>query len=571
MPEYSEQELLRRNALQELRKIGVEPYPAELFEVNATTKEIHEKFPNNNSLFQEVSIAGRIMQRRIMGAAAFTEIQDATGRIQLYLKRDDICPDEDKTMYNTVFKKLMDIGDIIGVKGYVFTTQMGETTIHVKEFKLLSKSLKVLPNVKEKEDKVWDAFTDPEQRYRQRYLDLIVNPKVKDTFLKRTQIMNTMREYLNAKGYLEVETPILQPLYGGAAARPFKTHHNTLDMTLYLRIANELYLKRLIVGGYDGVYEFSKDFRNEGMDRFHNPEFTQIELYVAYKDYDWMMKLVEEMVEKIAINLHGTTKVKVGEHEIDFKSPWKRITMYDAIKEYTTIDISKMNEAQLVDVAKQVGVEVDASMGRGKLIDEIFGETVEPNLIQPTFITDYPVEMSPLAKKHRSKPELVERFEAIANGKELCNAFSELNDPIDQRKRFEEQLELGKRGDEESMVLDEDFLRALEFGMPPTAGLGIGIDRLAMMMTNSPSIQDVIFFPQMRPEKKAEVASDSDFMALGIPEGWIPAIRKAGFKTIEELKAANPNKLFNDLGGLRKKLKLDVSMPTIDDVKGWIG
>ena len=571
MPEYSEQELLRRNALQELRKIGVEPYPAELFEVNATTKEIHEKFPNNNSLFQEVSIAGRIMQRRIMGAAAFTEIQDATGRIQLYLKRDDICPDEDKTMYNTVFKKLMDIGDIIGVKGYVFTTQMGETTIHVKEFKLLSKSLKVLPNVKEKEDKVWDAFTDPEQRYRQRYLDLIVNPKVKDTFLKRTQIMNTMREYLNAKGYLEVETPILQPLYGGAAARPFKTHHNTLDMTLYLRIANELYLKRLIVGGYDGVYEFSKDFRNEGMDRFHNPEFTQIELYVAYKDYDWMMKLVEEMVEKIAINLHGTTKVKVGEHEIDFKSPWKRITMYDAIKEYTTIDISKMNEAQLVDVAKQVGVEVDASMGRGKLIDEIFGETVEPNLIQPTFITDYPVEMSPLAKKHRSKPGLVERFEAIANGKELCNAFSELNDPIDQRKRFEEQLELGKRGDEESMVLDEDFLRALEFGMPPTAGLGIGIDRLAMMMTNSPSIQDVIFFPQMRPEKKAEVASDSDFMALGIPEGWIPAIRKAGFKTVEELKAANPNKLFNDLGGLRKKLKLDVSMPTIDDVKGWIG
>ncbi|MCB0821447.1 MAG: lysine--tRNA ligase [Bacteroidales bacterium] len=571
MPEYSEQELLRRNALQELRKIGVEPYPAELFEVNATTKEIHEKFPNDNSLFQEVNIAGRIMQRRIMGAAAFTEIQDATGRIQLYLKRDDICPDEDKTMYNTVFKKLMDIGDIIGVKGYVFTTQMGETTIHVKEFKLLSKSLKVLPNVKEKEDKVWDAFTDPEQRYRQRYLDLIVNPKVKDTFLKRTQIMNTMREYLNAKGYLEVETPILQPLYGGAAARPFKTHHNTLDMTLYLRIANELYLKRLIVGGYDGVYEFSKDFRNEGMDRFHNPEFTQIELYVAYKDYDWMMKLVEEMVEKIAINLHGTTKVKVGEHEIDFKSPWKRITMYDAIKEYTTIDISEMNEAQLVDVAKQVGVEVDASMGRGKLIDEIFGETVEPNLIQPTFITDYPVEMSPLAKKHRSKPGLVERFEAIANGKELCNAFSELNDPIDQRKRFEEQLELGKRGDEESMVLDEDFLRALEFGMPPTAGLGIGIDRLAMMMTNSPSIQDVIFFPQMRPEKKAEVASDSDFMALGIPEGWIPAIRKAGFKTVEELKAANPNKLFNDLGGLRKKLKLDVSMPTIDDVKGWIG
>lgn len=570
MPEYSEQELLRRNALQELRKLGIDPYPAELFEINASAKEIHEKFPADNTLFQQVSIAGRIMQRRIMGAAAFTEIQDASGKIQLYFKRDEICEGDDKTMYNTVFKRLLDIGDIIGIKGFVFITKMGEITIHVKEFKLLSKSLKVLPNVKEKDDKIWDAFTDPEQRYRQRYLDLIVNPGVKDTFLKRTKIMNTMRDYLNAKGYLEVETPVLQPLYGGAAARPFKTHHNSLDMTLYLRIANELYLKRLIVGGYDGVYEFSKDFRNEGMDRFHNPEFTQIELYVAYKDYDWMMKLVEEMVEKIAINLHGTTKVKVGEHEIDFKSPWKRITMYDAIKEYTTIDISEMDETQLTEVARQIGVEVDASMGRGKLIDEIFGETVEPNLIQPTFITDYPVEMSPLAKKHRDKPGLVERFEAIANGKELCNAFSELNDPIDQRKRFEEQLELGKRGDDESMVLDEDFLRALEYGMPPTAGLGIGIDRLSMMMTNSPSIQDVIFFPQMRPEKKATEASDADFMEIGVPEAWIPAIRKAGFKTIEELKAANPNKLFNDLNGLRKKLKMDVQALQLEAVKTWL-
>ena len=570
MPEYNEQELLRRNALQELRKLGIDPYPAELFEINASAKEIHEKFPADNTLFQQVSIAGRIMQRRIMGAAAFTEIQDASGKIQLYFKRDEICEGDDKTMYNTVFKRLLDIGDIIGIKGFVFITKMGEITIHVKEFKLLSKSLKVLPNVKEKDDKIWDAFTDPEQRYRQRYLDLIVNPGVKDTFLKRTKIMNTMRDYLNAKGYLEVETPVLQPLYGGAAARPFKTHHNSLDMTLYLRIANELYLKRLIVGGYDGVYEFSKDFRNEGMDRFHNPEFTQIELYVAYKDYDWMMKLVEEMVEKIAINLHGTTKVNVGEHEIDFKSPWKRITMYDAIKEYTTIDISEMDETQLTEVARQVGVEVDASMGRGKLIDEIFGETVEPNLIQPTFITDYPVEMSPLAKKHRDKPGLVERFEAIANGKELCNAFSELNDPIDQRKRFEEQLELGKRGDDESMVLDEDFLRALEYGMPPTAGLGIGIDRLAMMMTNSPSIQDVIFFPQMRPEKKATEASDADFMEIGVPEAWIPAIRKAGFKTIEELKAANPNKLFNDLNGLRKKLKMDVQALQLEAVKTWL-
>ncbi len=570
MSELSEQEILRRNALQELRNLGVEPYPAELFEVNTTAKEIHEKYPDNQDQFQDISIAGRIMQRRIMGAAAFTEIQDATGKIQLYFKRDDICPGEDKTMYNTVFKKLLDIGDIIGVKGFVFITKMGEVTIHVREFKLLSKSLKVLPNVKEKEDRVWDAFTDPEQRYRQRYLDLIVNPKVKDTFVKRAQIMNTMRDYLNQKGYLEVETPILQPLYGGAAARPFKTHHNSLDMTLYLRIANELYLKRLIVGGYDGVYEFSKDFRNEGMDRFHNPEFTQIELYVAYKDYNWMMDLVEEMIEKIAVRLHGTTRIKVGKHEIDFKRPWKRISMYEAIKEYTTIDISEMEEAQLVEVAKQVGVEVDESMGKGKLIDEIFGETVEPNLVQPTFITDYPVEMSPLAKKHRSKPGLVERFEAIVNGKEICNAFSELNDPIDQRKRFEEQLELGKRGDEESMVLDEDFLRALEFGMPPTAGLGIGIDRLAMIMTNQPSIQDVLFFPQMRPEKKATVATDDDFKKLGIPEPWIPLIRKAGFKSVEELKAANPNKLFNDLGGLRKKMKLDLPMPGIEDVKAWV-
>jgi lysyl-tRNA synthetase class 2 len=464
---------------------------------------------------------------------------------------------------------LLDIGDIIGVKGFVFTTKMGETTIHVKEFKLLSKSLKVLPVVKEKEDKVWDAFTDPEQRYRQRYLDLIVNPHVKDVFIQRTELMNSMRSFLNEKGYLEVETPILQPLYGGAAARPFKTFHNTLDMTLYLRIANELYLKRLIVGGYDGVYEFSKDFRNEGMDRFHNPEFTQMELYVAYKDYDWMMDIVEEMVEKIAMDMHGTTKVKVGENEIDFKRPWKRISMYDAIKEYTTIDISEMNEEEIVKVAERVGVEVDASMGKGKLIDEIFGETVEPNLIQPTFITDYPVEMSPLAKKHRSKEGLVERFEAICNGKEICNAFSELNDPIDQRKRFEEQLELAKRGDKESMVLDEDFLRALEYGMPPTAGLGIGIDRLAMIMADQPSIQDVIFFPQMRPEKKVIATTDEEFIKFGIPAEWIPVIRKAGFSMLDDLKKANPNKLFNDLGGLKKKMKLEIPALKIEEVRAW--
>jgi lysyl-tRNA synthetase class 2 len=568
--EYSEQELLRRQSLSELLNIGIDPYPAELYNINANTQEIHEKFPDDPALYQEVSLAGRIMQRRIMGAAAFAELQDSTGKIQLYFKRDDICPGEDKTLYNTVFKKLLDIGDIIGVKGFVFTTQMGEITIHVREFKVLGKSLKVLPNVKEKDDKVWDAFTDPEQRYRQRYLDLIVNPKIKNVFVLRTKLMNSMRAFLNEKGYLEVETPVLQPLYGGAAARPFKTHHNTLDMTLYLRIANELYLKRLIVGGFDGVYEFSKDFRNEGMDRFHNPEFTQMELYVAYKDYEWMMDLVEEMVEKIVLDLHGRTDVQVGNHIIDFKRPWKRYTMYEAIKLFTSIDISSMDENELSAAAKKLGIEVSAAMGKGKLIDEIFGETVEPNLIQPTFITNYPVEMSPLAKKHRSEKGLVERFEAICNGKEICNAFSELNDPIDQRRRFEEQLELGKRGDQESMVLDEDFLRALEYGMPPTAGLGIGIDRLTMIMANQASIQDVIFFPQMRPEKKTAQPSDDEFIEMGIPGVWIPAIRKAGFNNAIELKQANPNKLINDLSGLRKKMKLDVPALKVEDIQKWL-
>lgn len=497
----SEQEILRRESLQQLYELGINPYPSETFEVNVNTEEIHEKFPADQSLYQNISIAGRIMTRRIMGAASFAELQDAAGRIQLYIKRDDICPDEDKTLYNTVFKKLLDIGDIIGVKGFVFITKMGEITIHVKELKLLSKSLHPLPIVKEKEDQVFDAFTDPEQRYRQRYVDLIVNPEVKATFIKRAKLVNSMRNFLNAKGYLEVETPILQPLYGGAAARPFKTHHNTLDMTLYLRIANELYLKRLIVGGFDGVYEFAKDFRNEGMSRFHNPEFTQMELYVAYKDYEWMMNLVEEMIEQIAIDLHGSTQVTVGDHTIDFKRPWKRFTMYEVIRHFTGVDISQMDEAELRKVAATLKVALTPVMARGKIIDQIFGELCEPNLIQPTFIMNYPIEMSPLAKKHSGEPGLVERFEAIVNGKELCNAFSELNDPIDQRERFEAQLELGRRGDDESMVLDEDFLSSLEYGMPPTAGLGIGIDRLTMIMTNSPSIQDVIFFPQMRPEK----------------------------------------------------------------------
>ena len=531
--QLSEQELVRRNAKEQMEQLGINPYPSELFPVTHYAKQIKQEFDESKAdEFKEVTLAGRIMSRRIMGSASFAELQDSTGRIQFYVRRDDICPDEDKNLYNTVFKKLIDIGDIVGIKGFVFKTQVGETSVHVTELTVLTKSLKPLPLPKtDAEGNVHDAFTDPELRYRQRYVDLIVNPKIRETFKKRTQLVNTMRTYLNDKGYLEVETPILQPLYGGAAARPFKTHHNTLDMTLYLRIANELYLKRLIVGGYDGVYEFSKDFRNEGMSRFHNPEFTQVELYVAYKDYNWMMELVEEMIEKVAIDLHGTTKVPVGDKEIDFKRPWKRFTMFEAIEHFTGIDISEMDEAQLKETARKLNVPVDDTMGKGKLIDEIFGEKCEGNLIQPTFITDYPVEMSPLAKRHRTKEGLVERFEAIANGKEICNAFSELNDPIDQRRRFEEQLELGKRGDAEAMTLDEDFLRAIEYGMPPTAGLGIGIDRLAMIMTNSKSIQDVLFFPQMKPEKKSVVLSEDEEMVLGL-------LKKEGKMDLETLKSA---------------------------------
>lgn len=499
--QLSEQEIIRREKLNQLIALGINPYPAELYPVNATAKEILENYDPEKNNYQDVCVAGRVMSVRNMGKASFAVIQDHTGKIQTYIRIDDICPTEDKTLYKEVFLKLTDIGDFIGIKGFVFKTKTGETTIHAKEFTFLSKSLRVLPIVKEKEGEVYDAFTDPELRYRMRYVDLIVNPHVREIFIKRTKLVNTMREYLNAKGYLEVETPILQPIYGGASARPFKTHHNTLDMTLYLRIANELYLKRLIVGGFEGVYEFSKDFRNEGMSRFHNPEFTQIELYVAYKDYYWMMDLVEEMIEKVAIATNGSTQVKVGENIIDFKRPWKRFTMFEAIQHFTGVDISNMNEEELRKTAKSLNVPVDETMGKGKIIDEIFGEHCEKKLIQPTFIMDYPIEMSPLAKKHRSKPGLVERFEAICNGKEICNSFSELNDPIDQRARFMEQLELGRRGDDEAMVLDEDFLRALEFGMPPTAGLGIGIDRLTMIMTNSPSIQEVLLFPQMRPEQ----------------------------------------------------------------------
>ncbi len=567
--ELSEQELQRRGAAEELRKLGINPYPAPMYDVNVTTTEIKDNFDKDESKFQDVRIAGRIMSRRIMGAASFCEIQDEKGKIQLYVNRDEICPEEDKTMYNTVFKKLLDIGDIIGVHGFVFRTKMGEISIHVKELTVLCKSVRPLPIVKEKDGVVYDAFTDAEQRYRQRYVDLIVNPQVRDTFVKRTLIVDTMRNYLNEKGYLEVETPILQPVYGGAAARPFKTHHNTLDMDLYLRIADELYLKKLIVGGYSGVYEFSKDFRNEGMDRFHNPEFTQMELYVAYKDYFWMMNTVEEMVERIALALHGTTKVKVGENEIDFKRPWKRYTMYEAIEHFTGIDISNMDEAELRKTAEKLNVPIDETMGKGKLIDEIFGETCEGKLIQPTFIYDYPIEMSPLAKKHRSKEGLVERFEAVCNCKEICNAYTELNDPIDQRHRFEEQLELGKRGDPESMVLDEDFLRAIEYGMPPTSGLGIGIDRLAMMMTNSNSIQDVLFFPQMKPEVQAAVSTDDEFISKGIPQIWIDLMHKAGIGSMENLKNSNINKLFNDLNGLRKKNKLDIPALKLEELKAW--
>lgn len=574
--QLSEQEIVRRQSLAELIKLGVDPYPAELFDVNASAQEILENYERHKSDYRQISIAGRIMSRRVMGNASFAELQDETGRIQVYFRRDDLCPGEDKTLYNVIFKKLTDIGDIIGVKGYGFTTQTGEISIHVTEFKILSKSLKPLPIVKEtvdEEGKVHkhDAFTDPEQRYRMRYVDLIVNPEVRETFVKRSKLVNSMRSYLNDKNYLEVETPILQPLYGGAAARPFKTHHNTLDMTLYLRIANELYLKRLIVGGYPGVYEFSKDFRNEGMSRFHNPEFTQIELYVAYKDYNWMMDLVEEMIEKAALDLHGKTEVTVGDKVIDFKRPWKRFTMFEAIQHFTGVDISSMDEAALIETCKKLHVPFDSTMGKGKLIDQIFGEKCEGQLIQPTFITDYPVEMSPLAKKHRSKPGLVERFEAICNGKEICNAFSELNDPIDQRARFEEQVALGKRGDEEAMTLDEDFLRALEYGMPPTAGLGIGIDRLSMIMTNSPSIQDVLFFPQMKPEKQAPVFDEAAMEAVGIRKDLIQVVQKLNIQSLEQLKSLKASKLFNDVCGMRKKMKLeDVQNPTMEEVESWL-
>lgn len=573
MQELSEQERNRREALKELRNLGIEPYPAAMFDVNATSKEILKNYEVNKLDYKNVKLAGRIMSKRIMGKASFAVLKDTAGTIQVYIARDEICPGEDKTLYNDVFKKHLDLGDFIGVEGEVFTTKMGETTVKVKKLTVLSKSLKPLPVVKtDSEGNIHDGFNDPELRYRQRYVDLVVNDHVKDTFVKRTKIVNSMRDFFNDKGYLEVETPILQPIPGGAAARPFVTHHNALDIPLYLRIANELYLKRLIVGGFEGVYEFAKDFRNEGMDRTHNPEFTVMEIYVAYKDYHWMMEFTERMLEKVVQDVNqGGTKVQVGDHEIDFKAPFKRVTMTDAIKEFTGFDITGKSEEELRNWCKNNDIEVDETMGKGKLIDEIFGEKCEGNYIQPTFIMDYPVEMSPLCKKHRDNPELTERFELMVNGKELANAYTELNDPIDQRERFEEQLKLSEKGDDEAMFIDRDFLRALEYGMPPTSGMGIGIDRLVMLLTNNSSIQEVLFFPQMRPEKFNTGPDLKAFSEIGVPEEWVEHVYKAGFKTVEELRSTKHTKVHQQLNGYRKKNKLDIPALQLDEVEGWMG
>lgn len=564
--ELSEQEILRRRSMEALREMGIDPYPAAEYKVTATAERIAAEYDEQKGNFAEVAIAGRIMSRRIMGSAAFFELQDSTGRIQVYIKRDDIGVD----MYNTVFKKLLDIGDIVGVSGFAFITQMGELSVHCKELTVLAKSLRPLPIVKEKDGQTFDAFSDPEQRYRQRYVDLVVNPHVRDVFVKRSKIIATMRAFFNERGYVEVETPILQPIPGGASARPFITHHNSLDMPLYLRIANELYLKRLIVGGFEGVYEFAKDFRNEGMDRTHNPEFTVMEIYVAFKDYNWMMEFTEQMIERVALALHGTTVVQIGERTIDFKAPFRRLSMTDAIKDKTGFDITGKNEDELRAACTSMGIEIDATMGKGKLIDAIFGERCEGDLIQPTFITDYPIEMSPLCKRHRANPELTERFEMFVCGKELCNAYSELNDPVDQLGRFHDQLALSAKGDDEAMFIDMDFVRALEYGMPTCSGMGIGIDRLTMFMTNQSSIQDVLFFPQMRPEKRAVVDSDDSFIELGVPPEWIAVLRKMGYNTVALLRQQAPGKLFNDMCGHNKKNKLGLVNPTADQVKQWL-
>ncbi len=568
--ELSEQEIFRRQSLNELRNLGIDPYPAALYPTNAYSVDIKASFKDEETEKRIVCVAGRIMTRRIMGKASFIELQDSKGRIQVYISRDDVSTEAQPEMYNTVFKKLLDIGDFIGIKGYVFRTQMGEISVHAQELSVLSKSLRPLPVVKYKDGVAYDAFEDPEQRYRQRYVDLVVNDGIKEIFLKRTKIYNSMREYFNSQGYIEVETPILQSIPGGASARPFITHHNALDIPLYLRVADELYLKRLIVGGFEGVYEFSKNFRNEGMDRTHNPEFTAMEIYVAYKDYNWMMEFTEIMIEKICLDVNGTTELQVGEKSISFKTPFKRTTMIDAIKEYTGIDISGMNEEQLRDVCKQLHIEADETMGKGKLIDEIFGEKCEGNYIQPTFITDYPREMSPLCKRHRHNPELTERFELMVNGKELANAYSELNDPIDQLERFQEQLKLSEKGDDEAMFIDMDFVRSLEYGMPPTSGMGIGMDRLVMLLTGQQTIQEVLFFPQMKPEKTVKKVDSDKFREIGISEEWINVMLKIGVLTVDALKGLNPNKFHQDICGYNKKNKLGLVNPSKEDVQKWI-
>ncbi len=569
----SEQEQIRRESLEELRKLGINPYPAAEYKTNAFAKDILENYSPEKNNFQDVCLAGRIMSRRIMGNASFAELMDSSGRIQIYVRRDDVCKGEDKTIYNTVFKRLLDIGDIIGVKGRVFVTQMGETTVHVEEFTILSKSVRPLPVVKEKDGVQFDAVTDPEMRYRQRYVDLIINPHVRDVFRKRTQVIQSMRELFNSRGYLEVETPILQPIPGGATARPFKTHHNALDIPLYLRIANELYLKRLIVGGYEGVYEFAKDFRNEGMDRTHNPEFTVMEIYIAYKDYNWMMTFTEEIIKNASLALNGKTEIVYEDKTINLNPPFKRITMLDSIKENTGVDISGMDEEKLIKTCVELGVPFDKTMGKGKLIDAIFSEKCEHSLIQPTFIIDYPTETSPLTKMHRSKPGLTERFELFINSKEIANAYSELNDPIDQMERFQDQLRLSEKGDDEAMFIDMDFIRALEYGMPPTSGMGMGIDRLTMLLTNQSSIQDVLFFPQMKPEiQKVKAESPTEeYIALGIPEEWIDPLKKLGFITISKLKEVEKaGKLANDLNGYNKKNKLGLSGLSPENVDKWL-
>ena len=578
--ELSEQEIVRRNSLDELRRIGIEPYPAAEYVVTGYSDEIKANFVDIAEgedpavVGRQVSVAGRIMSRRIMGKAAFMELQDSKGRVQVYVSRDALCPDPENTvMYNTVFKKLLDIGDFVGVKGYVFRTQTGEISVHCSELTVLSKSIRPLPIVKYKDGVAYDGFNDPELRYRQRYLDLIVNDGVKDVFLKRAKIVSTMRKVFDEAGFTEVETPILQQIAGGASARPFITHHNALDVDLYLRIATELYLKRLIVGGFEGVYEIGRNFRNEGMDRSHNPEFTCMELYVSYKDYNWMMSFTEQLIEKICIAVNGTTDVKIGDNIVNFKAPYRRLPILDAIKEKTGYDLSEMSEDEMREVAKKCGVEVDDTMGKGKLIDEIFGETCEGSFIQPTFIIDYPVEMSPLTKMHRSKPGLTERFELMVNGKELANAYSELNDPIDQYNRFVEQMKLADKGDDEAMIIDQDFVRALEYGMPPTSGIGIGIDRLCILLTGQPTIQEVLLFPTMKPEKVAPKDKEDKYVALGIPAEWVPVVQKAGYNTVESLRGVKPGKLFQELLDIKKKYRdylADLQNPTQQDVAEWI-